>query len=134
MAVFQYEESGHLTFLRYVDSIPAGMTFPPDKGQSGILMHPSGDYLYTLFPSTSAVSTFKINWITGIPELVQYTEYDEPKLRAFALSPDSQFMFITCMQNGSVRTLAIEEDGCPTDTGRSISVPGAAYVTFVETN
>ncbi len=132
LGVFSYEENGVITPVTEVCGVPDSVEYPAGKGQSGLLMHPSGKYIYDLMTSTASVAVFGID-DGGIPEPIQYLPSKQEKLRAIGISPDGRYLITTCIQSGAIDVYSIGEDGMLTDTGNSAEIKGAAFVSFYET-
>lgn len=132
LQVFQYTEDGTLTPLMSVSAVPDGINYPEGKGQSGLLMHPSGKYIYSLLSATASIAVFRLDQTTGQPEPIQYMPSKENKLRAIGLSPDAAFLVTTCLQSGKIDVYSVGSDGRLTATDHSEELKGAAFATFFE--
>ena len=132
VGIFRYEETGKLSFVAYVNGVPADCEYPKGKGQSGILMHPSGKYVYDIFKMTASIAVFRVDEETGLLSQIQYMQSQEERLRAFQLSPDGKFLIATCIKSGGIETFAVGPDGLLSPTGHRQELHGAAYVTFFD--
>ena len=133
LQVFRYTEDGVLTPEASVCAVPEGLDYPEGKGQSGLLVHPSGEYIYGLLNASASVAVFHLDKATGLPELVQcVSSVREKKLRAIGLSPDGAFLVTTCLQSGGIDVYAVGADGRLTATDHHAELKGAAFATFFQ--
>lgn len=132
LRVFQYTQEGILTPVACVSGVPEEIDYPDGKGQSGLLIHPSGICIYDLMAGTASVAVFRLDKETGLPELVQYLPSKENKLRAINLSPDAKYLVTTCLQTGSIDVYAVGTDGRLAATDHHEVLKGAAFATFFE--
>lgn len=131
VAAFRYDEEGNLEPIACVSSVPDDCEYQGDYWHSGLLIHPSGKYLYCMQTDVTSMTVFEID-DEGTPKLIQHLETNEPRLRAFELSPDARFLIATTMQTGNIEVFAVGEDGRLTANGCKQTQKGAAYVTFFQ--
>ena len=131
LRVFRYTEEGFLTPVAAVDGTPAEVEYPKGKGQSGLLMDPTGSYIYALMTATASIAVYALDG-DGMPTRVQYLPSKESKLRSIGLSPNGKFLVTTCLQSGGIDVYAVGKDGCLTATDHHETLKGAAFVTFFQ--
>lgn len=129
LRVFRYTENGSLTSITTVDGAPSEVQYPAGKGQSGLLMDPSGSYIYALMSATASIAVYVLEK-DGMPTQVQYLPSRENKLRAIALSPNGKYLLTTCLQSGSIDVYAVGKNGLLTTTDHRATLKGSAFVTF----
>lgn len=132
LEIFRYDELGRLTVVGRASGVPDDVVYPEGKGMSGILMHPSGKYVYGIYTATASLAVFRVDEETGLLEPIQYLPSTEEKLRAFQFSPDARFLIVTTIRSGNIETYAVGLDGCLSTTGHRQAQHGAAFVTFYE--
>jgi 6-phosphogluconolactonase (cycloisomerase 2 family) len=127
---FLYDQDGKLEPICTVNVLPEDYEDSPTMLQSDIRIHPSGKYLYSLIRGINAVAVFEIKGSTGEIEKIQSVTLDGIGPRGCAISPDLRFMHIAALGSKEVLVWAIGEDGKLSPTGKKISQPNPANVTF----
>lgn len=151
VAAFSYTESGELTPINTISSLPEDCpstkapevrewlhgepTEVPADGfmpleQQGFVMHPSGKWIYDMLNGADAVSVLEIDQQTGALSLAQTVSVDGRWVRGCAISPDGRFLIVTCLQSGGVYSYPIGEDGRLGEAVSHVDLPGGSYVTF----
>lgn len=130
LQMFQYAEDGTITPVMSASGVPDDVCYPDGKGQAGLILHPSGEYIYDLMTGTASIAVFRLE-SDGRPKLIQYLPSKEAKLRAIGLSPDGKYLITTCIQTGGIDVYEVCDNGCIAATDSRAELKGAAFVTFM---
>ena len=141
MTSYRYNEKGELTKIADFNCIPEDMKMPKATGfkpgekpaQQAMVITPDGKYIYDVLngKGLDGVTVFAVNQEDGTLDLIQYLPVDGVWARGIGIAPDGKHLIITCLDgDGGVMSFKIGDDGKLTYTGKRLSIPGAAYVTF----
>ncbi|MDR1573483.1 MAG: lactonase family protein [Clostridiales Family XIII bacterium] len=139
---FRYDENGRLEKICSVSAIPENIALPKAAGfkpgekpaQQMLTVSADGKYIYNAVngKGIDGVAVFEVNQDNGALKLIQYRYVDGQWARGVTLSPDGRFLIVSCLDgDGAVLSFSIGRDGKLTPTGSRVSLPGAAYATFI---
>lgn len=131
VTAFKYDkEDGHLTYIQSVSAVDDNYEKKPrDEGQ-GLVLHPSGKYLYDAVAGPEEIAVFEISQDTGALTRIQNQKVEGIWLRSCSLSPDGNFLVTTCLKTGDIAVFRVGNDGKLTPTGAKAVQAGAAWSTF----
>lgn len=132
--VLQYSEDGTLTHVQTVHAEPEKLIRQPGQiyEHQGIVMHPSGNWLYSVARGVDAMAVFRIDQDTGRLKLIQLKQMDGQWPRCCQMAPDGNWLVAGTRDSGDLILYRIEEDGRLTESDRIKLSCGVAYVTALQ--
>ncbi len=130
ISAFKIEQSGKLTHLGDISSLPEGFT--GKNSAADIHIHPSGEFLYVSNRGHNSIAAFQINQKTGIPDNIEFTKPQGATPRNFAISPDGTFLYVANQDSNDLVSFKIEsETGKLTETGKRLAVMTPVCIEFL---
>lgn len=128
---FAHRPDGAIESIGVVEVLPAGTAHRADALQSGLGLHPSGRFLYTLVRGHEVVSVFRVDPASGLPERIQTVALGAANLKGCTVSPDGNHLYVAASKSDTVLRLAIAEDGTVAPTEDVVVVPRPGSISLV---
>jgi 6-phosphogluconolactonase len=124
-------DTGGLTEVETVSTLPAGRTVAAGYSTAEIAVHPSGRFLFGSNRGHDTIAVFSID-ATGRLTLVEHEPTQGSTPRGFGVTPDGRFLLAANQRSNSVVVMRIDEKtGALTPTGQKIEVGTPVSVEFV---
>lgn len=121
--------SGALEAFQTVPTLPAGATGP--NWPAGILLHPSGRFLYASNREHDNIAIYQVDAGTGALTPAGHVPSGGRWPRAFAIDPTGRYLAAAHQHGDTIVTFAIDpETGALTPTGHVAQVPAPVCIEF----
>ena len=129
VGVFELELSaGEVRELQSISSLPAGVSAEKNTA-SGIVVHPSGEYVYSSNRGHDSISLFTTD-DHGLLELETTVPVQGNFPIQLALTPDARMLYAACVRSSSVSAFAVEDGGARLAPLQVTSVPTVMSTVF----
>jgi 6-phosphogluconolactonase len=116
--------------IQKISALPAGFSGKNDAAE--IVMHPSGNFLYTSNRGDDSIAVFAVDHASGKLTFVERTPSGGKTPRNFAVDPEGTHLFAANEETGNVVEFAIDgASGKLTSKGEVAKVASAVCVVFV---
>lgn len=137
ICVFEYTESGAMSYLEKVSLLPDGHEIKPNlpimelPSPSDIIVHPNGKYLYATLRVLNRLVVFTIDQEKGTLTRIQNISSGGKNPRAIRIDPQNKFALVTNLDSKEVTVFEIAGDGTLKDTNRRSPAPSPANIAFM---
>ena len=136
ISVFQYTDSGSLTLIDTVSTMPDGKPAPEDENalvQSDIAVSADGRHLYDMLRVVNVIEVWDIDDASGKLTLRQVVDTPDGG-RGFTITPDGKHLVVAFYEGGRVDMYRILEDGSLGEIVSSFAQPKPACAGFFTVN
>lgn len=121
-------ETGVLTELQTISSVPAGVT---DGNSAEVRCSSDGRFLYTSNRGHDSIASFAVDAATGKLVATGHVSTGGHWPRNFTLSPSGRWLMVANQKSDSIVVFGIDpETGVPTPTGQTVTVPAPVCLRF----
>lgn len=121
-------ETGVLTELQTISSVPAGVT---DGNSAEVRCSSDGRFLYTSNRGHDSIASFAIDATTGKLVSTGHVSTGGHWPRNFTLSPSGRWLLVANQKSDSIVVFGIDaETGVPTPTGQTVTVSAPVCLRF----
>ncbi|MGH9160234.1 MAG: lactonase family protein [Vicinamibacteraceae bacterium] len=126
-------ETGVLTELQTVSTLPSGRSVQPDFSTADVQVHPSGKFLYGSNRGHDSIVVFAIDQTSGRLTYVENEPTQGSTPRGFGIDPTGTYLLAANQRSNSVVVLRIDQQsGRLTPTGHTIELDTPVCVKFVQ--
>ncbi len=130
--VFRYQESGTLTHLQTISTLPPGESIPKGTSTAEIQVHPNGRFLYGSNRGANTLVSYAIDQKTGQLTYLESVPTLGQTPRHFALDPGGKWLLAENQDSNTVTVFHVDpQTGRLTLTGQHLAVPSPVCVVFV---
>ncbi len=109
--VLKYNSKGNLELTETVNAAPEGFEKKQGDEQQGLVLHPSGNYLYDIVKGPDIVTVFSVSQDGKILCPIQYQKIEGVWPRGCTVTEDGRFLLTTCLISGDIHVFSIQQDG-----------------------
>jgi 6-phosphogluconolactonase len=126
-------ESGALTELNTVSTLPAGQAVASGYSTAEVLMHPSGKFLYGSNRGHDSIALFAVDEKTGRLTFVETQPTQGNTPRGFEIDPSGAYLLVGNQRSDSVVVFRVNaQTGKLTPTGNKIEVGAPVSMAFAK--
>ncbi|KAL1893505.1 hypothetical protein Sste5346_006333 [Sporothrix stenoceras] len=123
------------TSVSTVDVLPGelpGLDQKPGVLLSDLIVHPSGNFAYTLVRGHNVVSGFKVDGETGALKRIQTAQLGGNSPKGCTIGENGRWLYIALSQSSAVEVWRIGDDGLLEATDSTVTVPRPSAMLAVE--
>lgn len=125
-------ESGALTTLQTIGTLPEGQAADPAFSTAEVVVHPSGRFLFGSNRGHDSLVVYAIDEASGRLTLVEHEPTQGRIPRGFGVDPTGQYLLAGNQRSDSVVVFRIDQKtGALTPTGHTITVGSPVSIAFV---